>query len=149
MRKPLIAANWKMFLNLEEAVVLATALSKVKYEQDRKDVIIAPSFTNIYAVHEVLKKSAPHIKVAAQNFYLGEGDASSGAYTGEASLPMIRSAGASAVILGHSERRNIFGEDDAFINRKVRRAVNEGLTAILCVGEILAEREAKVQDEVV
>jgi triosephosphate isomerase len=149
MRKPLIAANWKMFLGLEEAVALAAALSKVTIEHDKKDVLIAPSFTNIAAVAEVFRKSAPHIKVAAQNFYLGADDASSGAYTGEVSLPMIKSAGVSAVLLGHSERRNIFGETDAFINRKVRSAIAEGLTALLCVGELLSEREAKVQDEVV
>ncbi|MDR2401830.1 MAG: triose-phosphate isomerase [Deferribacteraceae bacterium] len=148
MRKPLIAANWKMFLNLKEALSLAASLSKVNTDGE-KDIFIAPSFTNMAVVAEELKKSAPHISVAAQNFYLGADDASSGAYTGEVSLPMIKSAGATAVILGHSERRNIFGEDDAFINRKVKCAIAEGLTAILCVGELLAEREASVQNEVV
>jgi triosephosphate isomerase len=148
MRRPLIAANWKMFLDAKEALALAAALAKVKVEGE-KDVLVAPSFTNISIVAEEFQKSAPHIKLAAQNFYLGEGDASSGAYTGEVSLPMIKSAGASAVILGHSERRNIFNETDAFINRKVKRAIAEGLSAVLCVGELLSEREAKVQDEVV
>jgi triosephosphate isomerase len=149
MRKPLIAANWKMFLDQKEALALVSALSKVSYDPEDRDVLIAPSFTNLSVVSEELKKSAPRIKTAAQNFYLGTDDASSGAYTGEVSLPMIKSAGVSAVILGHSERRNIFNEDDAFINRKVKRAIAEGLAAVLCVGELFSEREAGVQNEVV
>lgn len=145
MRKPLIAGNWKMFLTVADAVKLVEGITSSNIDYSMADVLVAPSFTSIYAVSEAVKKSGKAVGVAAQNFYIED----EGAFTGEVSLPMIKSCGASTVILGHSERRNIFGETDAFINAKLHKALSAGLMAVLCVGELLAEREAGVETEVV
>ncbi len=145
MRKPLIAANWKMFLNVTEAAELTRAVCDGSVDYANTDVMLAPSFTNIAAVASAVKSAGKPVIVAAQNVYTEE----SGAFTGEVSIPMIKSAGAGAVILGHSERRNIFKETDEFINSKVHKSLAAGLTAVLCVGELLQEREAGVAFEVV
>lgn len=145
MRKPLIAANWKMFLNVKEAADLAGAVCNGNTDYSKTDVMLAPSFTNITAVSEAVKSSGKPVIVAAQNVYTEE----SGAFTGEVSIPMIKGAGAGAVILGHSERRNVFKETDEFINAKVHKSIEAGLTVVLCVGELLQEREAGVAFEVV
>ncbi|MDR2884095.1 MAG: triose-phosphate isomerase [Deferribacteraceae bacterium] len=145
MRKPLIAGNWKMFLTVEEAQALAKSLCDSDIDYSKCDVLLAPSFTNIYAVHNVVKAAGKPIKVAAQNVYTED----SGAFTGEVSLPMVKSAGADSVILGHSERRNVFGETDEFINAKVHKVLKAGMSVILCVGELLEERESGNANSVV
>lgn len=115
------------------AAQLIDAASKAA---ENETVVVAPPFITIPAVVEAVKGSP--IKVAAQNM----SDQVSGAFTGEVSADMLLDAGVTHVILGHSERRALYGEDDAFINRKVRYALEKGLTVILCVGETLEEREA-------
>ncbi len=108
-------------------------------------MLVAPSFTTIYPVSQAIKDSGSKILVSAQNMYFEE----SGAFTGEVSSSMIKSSGATWVILGHSERRAIFGETDADINKKVKKALADGLSVILCVGETLWEREAGAEIETV
>lgn len=144
-RKPLIAGNWKMNNNVQEGVSLVSALAAGNIDFATKDVLVAPAFTGIMAVAETLKKAGSKILVASQNIYFEE----SGAFTGEVSAKMIKSAGAGWVILGHSERRGIFGETDEIINKKVKKALSEELQIILCVGETLWEREAKAEIETV
>lgn len=142
MRKPLIAGNWKMNKTVKEATALAKELAGLDFPSDR-EVVIAPPFVCLAAVEKAIKSSA--IQLGAQNLY----PEAKGAFTGEVSADMLKSAGVSHVILGHSERRTIFGETNTFINRKVVSALGAGLTAILCVGELLEEREKGVQNDVV
>lgn len=144
-RKPFIAGNWKMNLDAVTGVKLVNDLSSANIDYASRDVLVAPSFTTIYPVAEATKKNNSKILVAAQNMYFEE----SGAFTGEVSSSMIKSSGASWVILGHSERRAIFGESDADINKKVKKALADGLSVILCVGETLWEREAGAEVETV
>ncbi len=144
-RKPLIAGNWKMNLDAASGVALAEELCSAGIDFASRDVLVAPSFTNIYPVAEAVKEGGGKIAVAAQNMYFED----SGAFTGEVSASMIKSAGASWTILGHSERRAIFGETDADINKKVKKALSEGLSVILCAGETLWEREAGAAVETV
>lgn len=145
MRKPLIAGNWKMFLDVNEAKALVKGICESDISYSKVDVLLAPSFTNIYPVSEEVKKYSKPIAVAAQNIYFED----SGAYTGEVSAAMLKSAGASCVIIGHSERRNIFKECDCVLNKKVHKALSSGFGVILCVGEKLEERESCVATEVV
>ncbi len=136
MRKRIIAGNWKMNTTVQESVALAKELKSVVLKSDDRDVVVCPPLTSLYAVVEVLKDSP--IGVGAQNMYFE----ASGAYTGEASPAMILSTGAKYVIIGHSERRELFGETNAFTNKKIKAAFEVGLTPIFCVGESLAQREA-------
>jgi triosephosphate isomerase len=136
MRKNIIAGNWKMNNNLSEAVKLVSELkSELEGKSLNADVIVAPPFTSLEAINSLVKNSV--IKLAAQNMH----SANSGAFTGEISVDMLKSVGCSYVILGHSERRTIFGETDEFINEKVVHAFNNGIIPILCCGESLEERE--------
>lgn len=144
-RKPLIAGNWKMNKTVTESISLVSDLLKGDIDYSKKDVLVAPTFTNIYAVSEEIKKSGGKMLLSAQNIYFEE----SGAYTGEVSADMVKSAGAGWVILGHSERRSIFGETDEVINKKVKKALEKGLKVILCVGETLWERESGAEVETV
>ena len=144
-RKPFIAGNWKMNLDAQTGVALAEELCAAGIDFASRDVLIAPSFTNIYPVAQAVKKGGDKIAVAAQNMFFED----SGAFTGEVSVSMIKSAGAAWTILGHSERRAIFGETDADINKKVKKALADGLSVILCVGETLWEREAGAAVETV
>lgn len=141
MRLPLIAGNWKMYKQVSEARVLARALVEALadlpafHEQGGREVVVCPPFTALQAVGETLQGSS--ILLGAQNLY----PEAQGAYTGEISPMMLADLGCRYVILGHSERRQHFGETDEFINRKVKAALSHGLRPILCVGETLAERE--------
>jgi len=135
MRTPFIAANWKMYKTVSEAVVFAKELRADVKDVADVEIVIAPPFTAIHAVAEALRNS--NIGVAAQNMYWER----EGAFTGEVSAGMIKEAGAEYVIIGHSERRRIFGETDAFVNRKLVAAYAAGLWPIMCVGETLDERE--------
>jgi triosephosphate isomerase (TIM) len=135
-RRSLIAGNWKMHLTLAEAVQLAQAVAKSCASCPDRDIMIAPSFTSLAAVCSAVRGSA--LLVAAQNIAWEN----EGAYTGEISPLMLKDVGVSLAIIGHSERRHIFGEDDAMINRRMHGALNGGIQPILCIGETLADREA-------
>ena len=142
-RRPLIAGNWKMNQGGGSACSLASEVAKLTSGFDRVDVLVAPPFTAIAAVaHELDGKN---VLVGAQNLYPKD----SGAFTGEISGEMLLEAGAGWVILGHSERRHLFGENDKFIADKVGYAMSKGLVPIVCVGETLHERESGQTLEVV
>src|SRR5438067_4411565 len=135
MRIPFIAGNWKMFKTVHEAVVFVKELRSAVKDVADVEIVVAPPFTAVHAVAEAARNS--NIGVAAQDLYWER----EGAFTGEVSAAMIKDAGAEYVIVGHSERRRLFGETDATVNRKVMVAIAAGLTPIVCVGETLEERE--------
>ncbi len=137
MRRPFVAANWKMHKTVDQAVTYAREFAPRVESFTDIDIAIAPPFLALPAVAEVLAQS--RIGVAAQNVHAE----SSGAFTGEVSLGMLQEAGVTLVIIGHSERRQLFGETDAGVNAKTRATVDAGLTPIVCVGETLEEREAE------
>ncbi len=141
MRKPYIAGNWKMNMTPSEGKAFAAELVKA-LEGSSVKVMIAPPFVTIPAVLEAVKGSS--VIVAAQNM----SDNLSGAYTGEVSAKMLKDLGVTNVILGHSERRALYQENDQFINRKVLLALSEGMDVDLCIGETLEEREAGKLEEV-
>lgn len=137
-RRPLIAGNWKMYKNCEEAADTAkTLLALLPDPPPAVDVMIAPAFTALGAVAAVINGS--NITLGAQNLYWEK----EGAFTGEISPGMLVSCGCRSVIIGHSERRHLFGETNEDVNRKVKAAVAHSLTPILCVGETEAQREEK------
>ncbi|MCI5168466.1 MAG: triose-phosphate isomerase [Candidatus Electrothrix sp. GM3_4] len=136
-RKPLIAGNWKMYLTRAEAVELASAVAASSKGLTDREVMIAPAFTSLAAVKEAVSGADAPIRVAAQNVAWEK----QGAFTGEISAPMLQDVGVDMVILGHSERRHVFGENNAMVNRRLVGALQFGLTPILCVGETLQERE--------
>jgi triosephosphate isomerase len=136
MRKPVLAANWKMHKTVAEATAFTTAFLPLVADVDDAEIVLAPPATALAAVAGACRGS--NVAAAAQNVHWE----TQGAFTGEVSLAMVRDAGASHVIVGHSERRHLFGEDDAAVNRKVRAVLAAGLTPIVCIGETLAEREA-------
>src|SRR5262249_57120835 len=120
---------------VQEAVLFVKELKLVVKDVKDVEIVVAPPFTAVHAVAEAARNT--NIGVAAQDMYWE----SSGAFTGEVSAPMIKEAGAEYVVIGHSERRRLFGETDATVNRKIVAAIGAGLTAIVCVGETLDERE--------
>ena len=136
MRTPVIAGNWKMHKTWDEARALARAIREGSGDLTRREIVIAPPFTAFAAVADEIHGSG--IVLAAQNVHWED----KGAFTGEISLPMLKDAGCGMVILGHSERRQYFGETDELVNRKVRAVLNAGLQPIICIGETLSERES-------
>jgi triosephosphate isomerase len=142
MRRPVIAGNWKMYKTQTEARAYFSALAPLVQGCVHCDMIIAPPFTALAAAVDAAKGTA--ISIAAQDMH-GEPE---GAFTGEVSAAMLVEAGCRAVIIAHSERRQFFGETDESANIKVRAALAAGLTPILCVGELLAEREGGKTEEV-
>ncbi|TVR47057.1 MAG: triose-phosphate isomerase [Puniceicoccaceae bacterium] len=142
-RKPIIAGNWKMNKNAAEGAALVEEIVAAVGQDHAVEVVVCPPFTALESVSSKLESSG--VKLGAQNLY----PEASGAYTGEISAEMLRHLFASYVILGHSERRAYFAEDDAFINRKVRHAIANQLRPILCVGETLEERDGGKTLEVV
>jgi len=143
VRKPFIAGNWKMNKTLSEAETLVTELKEELAGITEVEIAICPPAVNLTRVYDLIKES--NIKLGAQNMYWEE----KGAFTGELSGAMLKEAGVSYVIIGHSERREYFAETDEGVNRKVRAAFNYGLTPIVCVGETLKEREeGKTNDKV-
>jgi triosephosphate isomerase len=143
MRKKIIVGNWKMFNGPQAARQLAKSL-KLKLTDIRKTTVaICPPFVSIDAAREVLKDT--RIALGAQNIYLHQ----SGAYTGEVSAEMIKEAGCTYVIIGHSERRQYFGESDELINQKLNFAIAQDLIPIVCIGETLDQRNGSQTKEVV
>jgi triosephosphate isomerase len=144
MRKKIVAGNWKMNKTLQEGMTLATELQTALSGRTVKcDVIICTPFIHLAPVSEIINKNI--IRLGAQN----SADKVSGAYTGEISAAMIASTGAQYVILGHSERRSYYGETNNILKEKVKVALENRLTPIFCIGEVLEEREAGKQTEVV
>jgi len=143
MRVPLIAGNWKMYKTVSEGVAFARELKEAVAGLDGVEVAVCPSFTALAAVAGELSGSA--VAVGAQDVYWAE----EGAFTGEISPAMLLDAGCRYVIVGHSERRQYFQETDENVNRKAGAALAHGLVPIVCVGELLLEREAGVTEEVV
>lgn len=136
MRKKVVAGNWKMYKDKSETIELISGLKeKLSKFNSNVEVIVCPPFTSIEIAKELLKGSVIHL--GAQNMHFED----EGAFTGEISAKMLKSFGVEYVILGHSERRAIFGEDDKMINKKVLKAVSVGLKPIFCIGETLEERE--------
>jgi triosephosphate isomerase len=144
MRKPVIAGNWKMSKLLHEAVDTALALKPLVANANHCDVVIAPVFTAVKTVADRVEDS--NIRIAAQDC---AAESKHGAHTGEVAADMIKDAGCSHVIIGHSERRQLYGETDATVNAKTKAALQAGLIAIVCVGETLAERESGKAESVV
>ncbi|HEY8462500.1 MAG TPA: triose-phosphate isomerase [Bacillota bacterium] len=136
MRKPIIAGNWKMFKTIPEAEQLVNAVVRELAGDNRVEVVFCPPFTSLSAVGKILQNT-PY-KLAAQNLHWKN----EGAYTGEISPLMLKDLGCDYVIIGHSERREYFGETDATVNLKVQAALAAGIKPIICVGETLPQREA-------
>ena len=144
MRKPVIAGNWKMYKLVAESVATALALKPLVANANHCEVIVAPVFTALKTVADRLEGS--NIRVAGQNCST---ESQHGAHTGEVAADMLRDAGASHVIIGHSERRHLYGETDTFVKKKARAGLDAGLAAIICVGETLEQREAGRAEAVV
>jgi len=134
MRKKLIAGNWKMNTNLTNSLELVNGILNLIHDVKKTEVLFCPPFTNLFPVSEIIKNT--NVQLGAQNCEYRP----SGAFTGEISTEMILSVGCSYVIIGHSERRTIYGETDETVNLKVKAALNTGLKPIICIGETLAER---------
>lgn len=143
MRKPIIAGNWKLNKISKEAVELVTLLKRDLSDVDKVDIVVCPVFTVLSDVRDAILET--NIKLGAQNLFWED----AGAYTGEISGPMLRDVGVEYVIIGHSERRQFFGETDVTVNKRIKAALAHGLTPIVCVGEVLEEREANKTAEVI
>ncbi|MEG0072142.1 MAG: triose-phosphate isomerase [Raoultibacter sp.] len=137
-RKPMMAGNWKMNNTIAEAVVLTQDISN-QYDDrwDAVDVVLCPPFIDLKPAMTVLDFDKTHVSIGAQNVYWE----ASGAFTGEISVPMLKDIGCTYCIIGHSERRGLFGETDEGVNRKAKALIAGGLAPIICVGESLAVRD--------
>ena len=144
MRKTIIAGNWKMYKTITEAIELSNGLKRELYNLDTQNLeaVLCPPFTALTEVSEVLADS--EIQLGAQNAYWQD----EGAFTGEISCKMLKDAGCKFVILGHSERRQFFGDTNETVNKKICAALKHGLTPIVCVGETLSEREKNLTFDV-
>jgi len=143
MRKYIIAGNWKMNKTGADTIKLASALKTLCDQIDKVDVVICPPFPALVAAKNVIDGS--NIGLGAQNMYWED----AGAFTGEVAAPMLVDAGCQYVILGHSERRQFFGETNQTVNKKIKKALATGLTPIFCIGEVLEERNAGTTETVV
>ena len=143
MRKPILAANWKMHKSMSEARDYARAFLPLIVDETEVEIIICPAYTSLAVLQAELSGSA--VKLGAQNLFWE----ANGAYTGEISASMLLDSGCDYVIIGHSERRHIMGESDTNINRKIKAALDNSLTPIFCVGETLPERQNNMAREVV
>lgn len=144
MRRKIIAGNWKMHNDIGESATLINGLKELlKGKANNCDVIICPPFTSLSEASMLIEGSI--IKLGAQNMHFEN----KGAFTGEISASMLKSVGCEFVILGHSERRTIFNENDETINLKVKKALEQGLKPVFCIGETLEEREKEITKDVV
>ena len=134
-RRPLIAGNWKMYTTVAEAEQLAAAVVQAAHGKGDRDVMIAPPYTALAAVGRVVSGSG--VQLGAQNIHWEE----AGAFTGEISAAMLRDVGCSMAIVGHSERRHVFGETDFMVNRRLISAALNGIIPVFCIGESLKQRE--------
>jgi triosephosphate isomerase len=136
MRTPVIAGNWKLFKTIGESVALVNGLKPLVTNIHDVEIVVAPVFTALSRVSDAVEGS--NVRLAAQDCYWEE----EGAFTGEVAPKLLKDAGCSYVIIGHSERRQFFGETDLTVNKKARAAIAAGLSAIVCVGEMLTDRES-------
>ena len=136
MRKPVIAGNWKLFKTAAEATELVSGLLPLVAAAKNVEIVVAPVFTVLDRVRNVIAGSS--VRLSAQDCYWE----AEGAFTGEVSPKMLLDAGCSHVIIGHSERRQFFGETDETVNKKIKAAIASGLVVLFCIGETLAERES-------
>jgi triosephosphate isomerase len=143
MRRKIIAANWKMNMTLNESGTYLESFLLEIADEKGVDIVLIPPFTALARVSELLN-NVQNVKVGAQNMHFEK----SGAYTGEISAGMIRELFAKYVVLGHSERRTLFGETDEIVNRKTKAAIEASLRPIVCIGETLAQRDAGQVEEV-
>ena len=142
MRKPILAGNWKMYKTVADAVKYTKEFRALVKDIADVEIVVAPTFTALHAVAEAARNS--NVIVAGQDLHWDR----EGAFTGEVSAPMLREAGAEYVIIGHSERRTLFGETDAAVNRKTHAAFAADLTPIVCIGETLDQRDQNQTFEV-
>ena len=142
MRKKLMVANWKMYKTPDQTRDFFRAFLPLIADHTRDEIAVCPSFVCLAAAVEAAKGS--HVAIGGQNLHWEK----EGAYTGEISAGMLLAAGCTHVIIGHSERRQYFGETDDTVNRKLKTALEAGLTPIVCVGEVLEEREAGLTEDV-
>ena len=143
MRKIAIAGNWKMNNDLNESQNLVSGIINGLGNDEKCDVIVCPPFTSLNDVNSLIRDT--RVKLGAQNMFYED----DGAFTGEISARMLKSVGCEFVILGHSERRTIFGETDEVINKKIKKAIDSGLKVIFCIGETLSQRENGTTNDVV
>lgn len=136
MRRSIIAGNWKMNKNIKEAIELANGIKRALFDEEACDIVLCPPFTALSEIGEITLNS--NIGLSAQNCHWEE----SGAYTGEVSPSMLKGLGCRYVIVGHSERRQYFGETNEIVNKKVKALLIAGLNPIMCIGERLEERES-------
>ncbi|HYG99366.1 MAG TPA: triose-phosphate isomerase [Terriglobales bacterium] len=141
-RKKLIAANWKLYKNPEQTREFFQSFLPLVKDHTRDEIVICPPFVDLNAAVEATKGS--NVAVGGQDVFWE----TEGAYTGEISCEMLLAVGCTHVIIGHSERRQYFGETDDTVNRKLEKALEAGLTPIVCVGEVLEEREAGLTDDI-
>jgi triosephosphate isomerase (TIM) len=141
-RKKLIAANWKMYKTPEQTRAFFTSFLPMIWDHSRDEIVVCPPSIDIPAALEAAEGSP--VKIGAQNVFWEK----EGAYTGELSVAMIQGAGCSHVIIGHSERRQYFGETDDTVNQKLKVVLDAGLTPIMCIGEVLEEREAGLTEDI-
>lgn len=144
MRRTIIAGNWKMNKDIYESKdLIGKIISGLQMINSNCEVVVCPPFTSLSEATSMIKNT--RVKLGAQNLHYEE----SGAFTGEISAKMLLSAGCEYVIIGHSERRTLFGEKDDLINKKIKRALMNGLKPIFCVGELLEEREKNITERVI
>jgi len=142
MRKKLIAANWKMYKTPDQARAYVREFLPMVADHTRDEIVVCPPYVDLFAAVEAAKGS--NVAIGAQDLHWKE----EGAFTGEVSPGMLLAAGCTHVIIGHSERRQYFGETDDAVNLKLKAALEAGLTPIVCVGEVLEEREANLTEDV-
>ena len=142
VRKPVIVGNWKMYKTPAQALEFVKLFLPLVIDHDRDEIVLCPSLTSLPTVIEATAGSK--VAIGAQNMHFAE----EGAFTGETSPLMLKAIGTTHVIVGHSERRQYFNETDEIVNQKLHSAIKHGLTPILCIGEILEEREAGKTEEV-